>query len=101
MKRGKQKVVPIHDATDIYLSRKAGGLAAKVLAMLTPHVQPGVSTEELDKICHDYIVNDLKWPPSRRQRPNPRRQQSEQSAASETGFRQRRFRTHRARQTGE
>ena len=45
MKRGKQKVVPINDATDIFLSRKAGGLAAQVLAMLTPHVQPGVSTE--------------------------------------------------------
>jgi methionyl aminopeptidase len=32
--------------------------------MLTPHVQPGVSTEELDKICHDYIVNELKCTPT-------------------------------------
>ena len=64
MKRGKQKTVPIHDASDIYLSRKAGGLAAKVLAMLTPHVQPGISTGELDKLCHDYIVNELQCVPT-------------------------------------
>ena len=64
MKRGKQKVVPINDASDIYLSRKAGGLAAKVLAMLTPHVQPGVSTGELDKLCHDYIVDELQCVPT-------------------------------------
>ena len=64
MKRGKQKMVPIHDASDIFLSRKAGGLAAQVLAMLTPHVQAGVSTEQLDKICHDYIVDELKCTPT-------------------------------------
>ena len=37
--------------------RIAGQLAAKVLEMITPFVLPGVSTEELDKKCHDYIVN--------------------------------------------
>ncbi len=37
--------------------RIAGRLAGEVLTMLTPHVKPGVSTEELDRLCHDYIVN--------------------------------------------
>ena len=37
--------------------RVAGRLAAEVLDMVTPHVQPGVSTAELDRICHDYIVD--------------------------------------------
>ena len=37
--------------------RVAGALAAEVLEMIAPHVQPGISTGELDKICHDYIVN--------------------------------------------
>jgi methionyl aminopeptidase len=39
--------------------RVAGRLAADVLDMIGRHVKPGVSTEHLDKICHDFIVNDL------------------------------------------
>jgi len=37
--------------------RVAGRLAAEVLEMIEPHVKTGVSTGELDRICHDYIVN--------------------------------------------
>jgi methionyl aminopeptidase len=37
--------------------RLAGRLAAEVLDMIAPHVVPGVTTGELDRICHDYIVN--------------------------------------------
>ncbi len=36
--------------------RAAGRLAAEVLDMIGPHVQPGVSTDELDAICHRYIT---------------------------------------------
>jgi len=36
--------------------RIAGRLAAEVLDMIGPHVVPGVTTEELDRICHDHIV---------------------------------------------
>jgi methionyl aminopeptidase len=36
--------------------RVAGRLAAEVLEMIAPYVQPGISTGELDRICHDYIV---------------------------------------------
>ena len=39
-------------------------LAADVLDMIGEHVQPGVSTEELDRICHDYIVNVQKTIPA-------------------------------------
>ena len=37
--------------------REAGRLAAEVLDMIGPHVVPGITTEELDRLCHDYIVN--------------------------------------------
>ncbi len=39
--------------------RIAGRLAASVLDMIEPFVQPGVSTDELDQRCHDFIVNEL------------------------------------------
>ncbi|MDD3447753.1 MAG: type I methionyl aminopeptidase [Gammaproteobacteria bacterium] len=42
---------------EIEKMRVAGRLAAEVLVMIEPHVNAGVTTEELDRICHDYIVN--------------------------------------------
>ncbi|MDM1762962.1 MULTISPECIES: type I methionyl aminopeptidase [unclassified Acinetobacter] len=42
---------------EIEKMRIAGKLAAEVLDMIKPHIKPGVSTLELDTICHDYIVN--------------------------------------------
>ncbi|MEA2731050.1 MAG: methionyl aminopeptidase [Acetobacteraceae bacterium] len=44
--------------------RAAGRLAASVLDMIEPFVQPGVTTDELDKRCHDYIVEELKSIPA-------------------------------------
>jgi methionyl aminopeptidase len=44
--------------------REAGRLAAEVLDMIGPHVKPGVSTDELDRICHDHIVNVQKTIPA-------------------------------------
>ena len=44
------------DAAGIAGMRVAGKLAAEVLDFLTPHVQPGISTNALDKLAHDYIV---------------------------------------------
>src|SRR3990167_9470306 len=49
--------ISIKTPEDIAKMRVAGRLAAEVLQMIGPHVRPGVSTEELDRICHDYIVN--------------------------------------------
>jgi len=49
--------VSIKTPDDIAMMRTAGRLAADVLEMIEPYVQVGVSTGELDRICHDYIVN--------------------------------------------
>ena len=49
--------VPIHCAEGLEMARRAGRLAAEVLAMIEPYVVPGVSTDALDRICHDHIVN--------------------------------------------
>jgi len=42
---------------EIEKMRVAGRLAGEVLEMITPYVKAGITTEELDGICHDYIVN--------------------------------------------
>ncbi len=44
--------------------RVAGRLAADVLDMIGPHVKAGVSTDHLDRICHDFIVNEQKAVPA-------------------------------------
>ena len=49
--------VTIKSADEIAKMRVAGRLAADVLEMIQPFIQPGVTTEELDRLCHDYIVN--------------------------------------------
>lgn len=49
--------VAIKTADQIEKMRVAGRLAAEVLEMIAPAVQAGISTGELDRICHDYIVN--------------------------------------------
>jgi methionyl aminopeptidase len=50
--------VTIKTADEIEKMRIAGRLAAEVLEMIEPHIQPGVTTDELDQLCHDYIVNE-------------------------------------------
>jgi methionyl aminopeptidase len=42
---------------EIEKMRVAGRLAAEVLDFIEPHVKPGVTTAELDRLCHDYMVN--------------------------------------------
>lgn len=48
--------VPIHSPAEIAMSRTAGRLAADVLTMIGEYVKPGVTTEDIDRRCHDYIV---------------------------------------------
>ena len=52
----KEEII-IHSAEDFEGMRKAGRLAAEVLDMITPYVRAGITTGELDRICHDYIVD--------------------------------------------
>ncbi len=49
--------VAIKSAQDIEGMRIAGRLAGELLDYLTPHVQPGITTGELDRLAHDYQVN--------------------------------------------
>ena len=56
--------VTIKTPADIEKMRIAGRMAAEVLEMIGPHVQPGVTTAELDKLCHDHIVNVQKAIPA-------------------------------------
>lgn len=56
--------VTIKTAEEIGKMRTAGRLAAEVLEMIEPHVKSGVTTGELDRICHDYIVNKQKAVPA-------------------------------------
>lgn len=49
--------VPIRSEAELAKARYAGALAADVLLMIAEHVKPGVTTDELDRLCHDYIVN--------------------------------------------
>ena len=56
--------VVIKTPEQIAKMREAGKLAAEVLEMIGEHVKPGVTTGELDAICHDYIVNQQKATPA-------------------------------------
>ena len=56
--------VSIKTADEIEKMRVAGQLAADVLMMITPHVKAGITTDELNQICHDYIVNEQKAVPA-------------------------------------
>jgi len=56
--------VTIKSPEQIEKMRVAGRLAAEVLRMVEPLIKPGVTTGELDQICHDYIVNEQQAIPA-------------------------------------
>ncbi len=56
--------VTIKSDDELAKMRVAGRLAAQVLEMIEPQVEAGISTGELDRICHDYIVNELDAVPA-------------------------------------
>ncbi len=49
--------ITFHDAKGFEGMRRAGRLAAETLDFITPYVKAGVTTGELDRLCHDFIVN--------------------------------------------
>ena len=57
-------VARIDNATDLAGMRSAGKKAAAVLDMIGPYVQPGVTTDYLNQLCHDYIVDELQCIPA-------------------------------------
>jgi len=56
--------VTIKNPEEQRLMLEAGRAAASVLSMIASHVKPGVTTEALNQLCHDYIVNELKGIPA-------------------------------------
>ncbi|MDD2875700.1 MAG: type I methionyl aminopeptidase [Acidiphilium sp.] len=52
----EQRQISIHTPADFAPMRAAGALAAEVLDMVGSHVHPGITTGEIDLICHDYIM---------------------------------------------
>ena len=56
--------ISIKTPEQIEKMRVAGRLASDVLEMIAPRVEPGMTTEELDRICHDYMVNIQKAIPA-------------------------------------
>jgi methionyl aminopeptidase len=59
-----QSHIIIKTAEEIEKMRVAGKLAAEVLEMIETHVKPGITTNELDTICHNYIVDVQKAIPA-------------------------------------
>ncbi|MEQ8233419.1 MAG: type I methionyl aminopeptidase [Gammaproteobacteria bacterium] len=56
--------VSIKSGAEIEAMRTAGRLAAEVLEMIAPQVRAGVTTLELDRICHEYIVDQQQAIPA-------------------------------------
>ncbi len=56
--------ITIKNKSEIDKMRIAGKLAAEVLEMIEPHVAPGITTNEIDQICHNYIVIDQQAIPA-------------------------------------
>lgn len=48
--------IPLHTADDFAAMGRAGRLAAECLDFITPYVQPGVTTEELDRLCAEFVA---------------------------------------------
>jgi methionyl aminopeptidase len=57
-------VATVTDDTDLNGMRAAGRAAASVLEMIGPHVVAGVTTDDLNVLCHNYIVDDLDCIPA-------------------------------------
>jgi len=49
--------ISIKTPEEISKMRVAGRLAGEVLDFITPYVKVGITTDELDKLCHDYMVD--------------------------------------------
>lgn len=60
--RRKVNNVVLHETAAFEGMRKAGLLAAQTLDYITPYVEPGISTEQLNKLCHDFIVDNRAIP---------------------------------------
>ena len=58
----RRRSIKIHADEDFAAMRRAGRLAAETLDFITPHVEPGVTTGALNRLCHDFIVSHAAVP---------------------------------------
>ena len=56
--------ISIKNSVDIKKMRVAGKLASEVLDFITPFIKPNITTEEIDKICHNYMVKEQETIPA-------------------------------------
>ena len=56
--------ISIKNNDDIKKMRVAGKLASEVLDFITPFVKPGITTEELDQLCHNFMVSEQNTIPA-------------------------------------
>ena len=64
--------IQIHNKRDFLKMHNAGKLAAEVLDYITDYVEVGVSTDFLDNLCHEYIINHNAVPCLLYTSPSPR-----------------------------
>lgn len=50
-------LIPIHNAENFESMRRAGKLASQALDFLEPHLKPGITTNEIDTLCHDFMIS--------------------------------------------
>lgn len=62
MQKHKYRTITLHDQEDFQSMRDAGRLAAETLDYITPYVVPGVTTETLDLLCHEFILGNKAIP---------------------------------------
>lgn len=62
MPHSDERTITLHTAADFESMRAAGQLAASTLDFIAPHVQPGVTTNHLNQLCHEYIVEHQAVP---------------------------------------
>ncbi|MGE0575844.1 MAG: type I methionyl aminopeptidase [Reyranella sp.] len=60
--RRDERTIKLHGPDGFEGMRRAGRLAAETLDFITPHVQPGITTLELDRLCHEYILDNKAIP---------------------------------------
>ncbi|OUR99891.1 type I methionyl aminopeptidase [Halobacteriovorax marinus] len=55
-------MISIKSSREIELMRETCTLATRTMEYIEPFIKPGVSTEELNKLCHDYIIENGAYP---------------------------------------
>ena len=64
-------MVKLRSKNEIESLRRSGGLVARAIGMLRPHVRPGVKLSELDRLVEDFLVSEGGYSPYKGYQPSP------------------------------